>query len=147
MFQIAHVKLRHANLSPQKNSSGRGGLCFFLSVPFREPGIRNCPFFVYTFKSNIGFSCIGHHMRRAMIVFHTFCLTKGLMHPCALCSRIKLVYICQLLYQRMPSFGDGRHRLSIWKEHGLGRQALMAFFRIRSVPSVVGSSAVVAEYD
>ena len=81
-----------------------------------------------------------------MILFHTLFLTKGFMHPFALCSRVTLVYKCQLLYQCLPPFGHGRHSRSSWKEHCLGRQALMAFFSIRSLSTVVGSFVVVAEY-
>ena len=108
-------------------------------------------FFVYTFRSSIGFPFSRHHIRGCCFtLLKILFVTKSLMHPCALFSNVILVYMCQLFFQQGPSFGDSRLNRSKKIVHdcdcGFGRLTLMAFFHIYSLSSVVGSSAMVMEY-
>ena len=127
---------------------GRLGFVFSLARHFREPGTRKHLFLVYILMSSIGLFFMGQVMRGwALIFFQIVCVTKDLMHPLALCSRVMSVYRCQLLYHSCPPFEEGRLHLHLEKAHGLGREEGMAFSNIRSLSPVVGSSAGVAEYN
>ena len=55
------------------------------------------------------------------------------------------MYRYLVLHHYGPFSGDGRHNSSVLKEQGSGRPELIAFFSIRSLSPVVGSSAVVAK--
>ena len=77
-------------------SGGSGSYAAFRGFAvLHEPGIRNVLFFVYILRSMMGLPVKGYFILGSHLNFgHTRSLTKSRIHPRALCSKRRSIYIC-----------------------------------------------------
>ena len=109
-------------------------------------GTQKYRIFVYTFMSSLGFPLIGQFMRGRFFIFlHILFLTNVLVLPSGLLSSVIFVSICHDFH---PEFllTDGQLSHLVMREQGLEKQVVVTRFMTRNLSSIVGLSAVVAEY-
>ena len=80
-----------------------------------EPGTRKVLFFVYIDRSMMGLAVKGHFILGSLLNFgRTWSLTKSRIHPRALCSKRRSVYMWKLFFH--PFLWWGLLSCSSWNE-------------------------------